>query len=198
MADDLIQIRYDDAEITRLFQQIEQRGRDTRPLLAGWGERLKNSVRRNIMEGGRPAKFAPLKPVTARNWLFSKKSYWTGGGNLTAAGQKRVENRTPLNTGNPAGLLNSINWRAVPDGLAVGTDKIYGALQNFGGTVHLPDIWAKTKQALMWVGALHPVKVVKAHDVTLPARPFLLIQDEDWLYLRQSALEYLLGEGAFK
>lgn len=198
MADDVIQVTYNDAEVTRLFAQIEARGRDPRPLLANWGERLKNSVRRTIMEGGRPAKFAPLKPVTARNWLFSKKSYWTKVGNLTTAGQARAENRTPLNTGNPAGLLNSINWRIVPEGLAVGSDKIYSAIQNLGGTINLPDIWHKVKEALYWVGALHPVKMVKAHDVTIPGRPYLVIQDEDWEYMRQSALNFLLGEGAYK
>jgi len=196
---DVIQVKYDDAEVTRLYGQILARARNPAPLLADWGERLKNSVRRNIMEGGRPAKFVPLKPASARAWLFSKKSYWTKGGNLTAAGQARAENRTPLFTGNPAGLLNSINWRALGhDALAVGSDKIYAAIQQFGGTVHLPDIYPQVKQALMWPGALHPVKMARAHDVTLPARPYLMIQDEDWLYLRQSALNYLLGEGAVK
>ena len=198
MAEGPIQVIYNDAEITRLFQQITARGANPRPLLADWGERLKNSVRQNIREGGRPQKFAPLKPVSARAWLFSKKSYWTKGGSLTAAGQQRAENRTPLNTGSPSGLLPSINWRIVPEGLAVGSDKIYAAIQNFGGTIHLPDIYAKVKQALMWPGALHPVKMVQAHDVTLPARTYLAIQDDDWLYMRQSALQYLLGEGAWK
>lgn len=195
---DIIEIRYEDAEITRLFQQITARAGNPKPLLADFGERLKNSVRRNIMEGGRPAKFAPLKPVTARNWLFSKKSYWTKGGSLTAAGQQRAGSRTRLNTGNPGGLLPSINWRIMPEGIAVGSDKIYAAIQNFGGTIHLPDIWPKAKGALMWPGALHPVKMTHAHDVTIPPAPFLVIQDDDWLYMRQSALGYLLGEGAWK
>ncbi len=194
----MIDARYEDAEITRLFQQITDRGRNPRPLLADWGERLKNSVRRTITEGGRPARFAPLKPVSARDWLFSKKSYWTKGGSLTAAGQARAENRTPLNTGNPGGLLNSINWRIVPEGLAVGSDKPYAAIQHLGGTVHIPDIWPKVKQALMWPGALHPMPMAHAHDVTIPARSYLVIQDEDWEYMRQSALGYLLGEGAWK
>lgn len=194
-----IQAKFDDAEVTRLFSQIEQRARNPRPpILADWGERLKNSVRRNIREGGRPVKFVPLKPVTARNWLFSKKSYWTKSGGLTAAGRERAANRTPLYTGNPGGLLGSINWRIVPEGLAVGSDKKYAAIQNFGGTIHLPNIYAKVKQALMWAGAAHPVKMVKAHDVTIPARTYLAIQEEDWAYMRQSGLNYLLGEGAWK
>jgi phage gpG-like protein len=193
-----IEARYDDAEITRLFQQIEQRGRNPQPLLSDWGERLKNSVRQTIREGGRPAKFVPLRPVTARNWLFSKSSYWTKGGSLTAAGRERAANRTPLYTGNPAGLLPSINWRIIPQGLAVGTDKIYGWIQHHGGTVHIPDIHARVKQALMWPGALHPVKLAHAHDITIPGRPYLVIQNEDWAYMRQSALSYLLGEGAWK
>jgi phage gpG-like protein len=195
---DIIEVRYEDAGITRLFQQITARGRNPRPLLAAWGERLKNSVRKNIMEGGRPAKFTPLKPVTARAWLFSKKSYWTKSGGLTAAGQARAGNRTPLFTGNPGGLLASINWREVPAGLAVGSDKVYAAIHNFGGTIQVPDIWPKVKAALMWPGALHPVKMVKGHAVTIPARPYLVIQDDDWAYMRQSALQYLLGEGAWK
>lgn len=193
-----IECRYEDAQITRLFQQITARSRDTGPLKADFGERIKNSVRRNIMEGGRPVKFVPLKPVTARNWLFSKSSYWTKSGGLTAAGRERAANRTPLYTGNPGGLLNSINWRIVPEGLAVGSDKPYAGIQQHGGTVHLPDIWPKVKQALMWPGALHPVKMARAHDVTIPARPYLMIQQEDWAYMRQSALAYLLGEGAWK
>lgn len=171
---EMIDIRYEDAEITRLFQQITARAGNPRPLLADWGERLKISVRRNIMEGGRPQKFTPLKPVVFRSWLFSKKSYWTKAGNLTAAGQKRAEGRTPLFTGNPGGLLASINWREVPEGLAVGTDKIYGAIHNYGGLAG------------------------RGHRTSIPPRPYLLIQDEDWAYMRQSGLEFLLGEGAWK
>lgn len=171
---DIIDIRYEDAEITRLFQQIKARAANPQPLLADWGERLKNSVRRNIMEGGRPEKFVPLKAATARSWLLSKKSYWTKAGNLTAAGQKRAEGRTPLLTGNPAGLLYSINWREVPEGLAVGSDKIYAAIHHFGGLAG------------------------RGHKTFIPARPYLLIQDDDWAYMRQSALGFLLGEGAWK
>lgn len=171
---EMISARFEDAEITRIFNQITARARSPRPLLADWGERLKNSVRRNIMKGGRPQKFTPLKPVVFRAWLFSKKSYWTKGGNLTAAGQKRAANRTPLFTGNPGGLLPSINWREVPEGLAVGTDKIYGAIHHYGGLAG------------------------RGHKTTIPARPYLLIQNDDWAYMRQSALGFLLGEGAWK
>lgn len=197
---DIIQIRYDDAEVTRLFAAITARAQNPRPLLADWGERIKNSVRRNILEGGRPVKFAPLKPVTVRNWLFTRSTWWTKAGNMSQKGRAAQEGRKPLlDTGMSGGLLGSINWRILAaNALAVGSDKIYAAIQHFGGTVHLPDIWAKVKRALMWPGALHPVKKAQAHDVTIPARPYLLIQDEDWLYFRQSALQYLLGEGSWK
>ncbi len=195
-----VQIRYRDDEASRLFQQVLARGADYGPLLAAWGERLKASIRQNFLAGGRPNPWAPLKARTARDWLFSRSSYWTQGGSLSQAGQRAQADRRPLvDQGMRGGLLGSLNWRILDQhSVAVGSDKDYAAIHQFGGTVQIPDLHAQVKMALMWPGALHPVKTVRAHAVTIPARPYLLVQEEDWLQMRQAALEYLLGEGSYK
>ena len=193
-----MEIRYEDAEATRLMTQIRERGRNLPPLLAAWGERGKVSIRQTFLAGGRPAAWPALKPVTGRNWLFSRASSWTKAGGLTKSGQAAEEGRKPLiDKGMRGGLMGSVNWRLLGgDSVGVGSDKPYAAIHHFGGTVSLPEILPRLKQALFWPGAGHPMKRAAAHDVTIPARPWLVLQPEDWTSFRQSALQYCLTGGA--
>jgi phage gpG-like protein len=45
-----------------------------------------------------------------------------------------------------------------------------------------------------WPGAAHPVRVVKHPGSDIPARPFLMVQDEDWEEIRHIAFNYLTGK----
>jgi phage gpG-like protein len=51
----------------------------------------------------------------------------------------------------------------------------YAGIHQFGGTIHIPDIFPKKAKALFFMAGGKNVfaKKVKAHNVTMPARPFL-------------------------
>lgn len=60
-----------------------------------------------------------------------------------------------VDKGFAGGLLGSIHWEVADNVIYVGTDKIYAAIHQFGG------------------------QAGRNHKVTIPAREFLMIQDED-------------------
>lgn len=64
--------------------------------------------------------------------------------------------------------------RVVTDGFEIGTNLEYAAIQNFGGTIHHPERrrdkpWVFTNES----GETIFTRKIKAHNVTIPARPFL-------------------------
>lgn len=66
------------------------------------------------------------------------------------------------------GLLGSIHAEPAANQVMIGTDKIYAAIHQFGG------------------------QAGRGLKTTIPARPFLLVQDEDWPEITESLGEYLL------
>lgn len=71
-----------------------------------------------------------------------------------------------------ARLVSSLTHNATPDGVEVGTNVIYAAIHQLGGTIR-----PKTGKALSFATA--DGKRVKVASVRMPARPFLGIDDDD-------------------
>ena len=69
-----------------------------------------------------------------------------------------------------ARLKNSIKVQASSDKVVVGTNVIYAAIQHFGG------------------------QAGRGRKVRIPARPFMMIQDEDWKEINEVAADYLLRQ----
>ena len=124
------------------------------------------SVQRNFEVGGRPNKWAPLKAST----LKKRKS---GGGPLVVKGFA-------------AGLLGSIHSETTPSSATVGTDKIYAAVHQFGaakgsfgmglaGSFGRTGLMGSLERGGGW--DLSTQRQLPWGDI--PARPFLLLQDED-------------------
>jgi len=80
-----------------------------------------------------------------------------------------------------ARLRRSFTVEVGDESVAVGTNVIYAAIHHFGGMIR--PVHAK---ALFWGGASNPVKSVK-----LPARPFLMVQKEDWSEIRETLGDFL-------
>jgi len=83
---------------------------------------------------------------------------------LTKKGDKIL-----INQGFAGGLMGSIHPEIGDDYVMVGTDKKYAAIHQFGG------------------------KAGRGGKVTIPARPFLLIQDEDIDDITEELNDYLMG-----
>jgi phage virion morphogenesis protein len=134
------------------------------------------SVKRNFEVGGRPAKWAELKPST----LKKRKS---GGGPLVVQG-------------NAGGLLGSIHSETTPTTATVGTDKIYAAVHQFGakrgsfgmglvGSFKRTGVMGSLERGGGW--DLSSQRPLPWGDI--PARPFLVIQDVD----REDILDVLVN-----
>jgi phage virion morphogenesis protein len=68
--------------------------------------------------------------------------------------------------------MRSISVRASSDKVVVGTNVVYAAIHHFGG------------------------QAGRGRKVTIPARPFMMIQDEDWKEINEVSADYLLREGS--
>ncbi len=138
------------------------------------------SVQRNFEVGGRPAKWAPLKPST----LKKRKS---GGGPLVVKGFG-------------GGLLGSVNAQSDSTSASVGTNKIYAATHQFGARK------GSFGQALAGdfrrTGFLRGVERGGGNDWSayrsipwgdIPARPYLLVQETDSEEILEVLANHVLG-----
>jgi phage gpG-like protein len=105
---------------------------------------------------------------------------------MSAATERRLHGvngkpgkRILIGQGSHGGLMDSIHYEEHADHVLVGTDKAYGAIHQMGGKVPAMTIRPSYKKALYWPGALHPVKKVNRPEITIPARPYLMVQEED-------------------
>lgn len=185
MAGGAIQIKVNDRLVKQNLADLLGRMRNKRPGLKIIGQIIRTSVVRNFEKGGRPQKWKPLKKAT----LAQKKG-----------------NKILINKGFDGGLLGSINVKATESSVSVGTNKKYAAIHQIGGTIKHPAheriIHFKTFKAGPRKGktlfskankASHGMKTaVGAYNIKIPARPYLLVQDEDWPEMRAALNDFLL------
>lgn len=153
-----------DVETKAFFDGIRARLTDMTPAMSMIGQTVRASILRNFDQGGRPEHWRPLAIATIK--ASFKKSDFTKGGRLSKKGNSRLQGGAPLtNTGR---LRNSINARAFPDRVEIGPAGgiPYAAIHQFGGLAG------------------------KGHKVRIPARPYLMVQDEDWKMIREQLMAY--------
>lgn len=137
------------------------------------------SVQRNFEVGGRP-KWAPLKPST----LKKRKS---SGGPLVVKG-------------NAGGLLQSVHAESNATQATVGTDKIYAAVHQFGakkgsfgmglaGSFRRTGVMGSLERGGGW--DLSSQRPLPWGDI--PARPYLMLQEEDREDAGAILAKYVLG-----
>lgn len=165
-----VTLTIDDQQVQQMLVQIIRRGTDLRPALSAVGALVRESIRTNFAEGGRPI---PWKPVKGR------------------AGE-------PLrDTGR---LMNSITRKVTDNEVRVGTNVVYAAVHHFGeergsfGTFaqRVKPHQRRVTQAfgrrlrspvLAMVGGHTRQAQLPWGDI--PARPFMLVQDEDLSDIRE-------------
>ncbi len=159
-----IAIDIDNKQVGKLLQRLQRRGHNLRPVLGEIGEILLTSIERNFAAAGRPHK-----------WPASGRVKRGGGQTLTDTGR----------------LRRSFTRKIGNDQVAIGTNVEYAAALHFGAKVGPHIIKPKHGKALFWPGAAHPVKQVRHPGFTLPARPFLMVQDDDWPKIRRAVERHL-------
>lgn len=140
-------------EINQLFTALKRKVSDMTPILDEIGEAFVSSVQRNFQVGGRFGKANPYGGGT-QHWVPSGRAIREAGGTLTDTGQ----------------LAASITFRRKgKTGLTVGTNKIYGAVHQYGG------------------------RAGRNNSALIPARPFIVLQDDDLQEVIDILKDYLSG-----
>jgi phage gpG-like protein len=155
----------------RTLEAIRQRLDNLAPALTAMKEVGLDSIRQTFQAGGRPTPWAPLRSPRRR-------------GSASAA--------IPLNdTGHLRASITAIIGR---NSITFGTNVPYAAMHHFGGTISLPVIVPRQARALRFVAADGTVvfaRRVRAHTVSIPARPFMVLQPQDVRTMGEILAEYL-------
>lgn len=177
-----ISITIKDKGIQDLLKKLQKRMRSLKPVMGLIGEIVQESVEHNFEVGGRPRWKQLSKTTRDRR---AKQGQWPG--------------QILVVHGKAGGLMGAINYRPAKDRVTIGAKKAHAALHQFGakkgafGTVQ-----AKVKEHVR--RRLDGGKTtVKAHTRKMhipwgdiPARPFMMVQDEDWEEIGETLMDYLI------
>lgn len=165
--------------------EMIRRAKDLRPAMNEIGEIVMASVTRNFDDGGRPRRWKKLSPATIE--ARKKQNKWPG--------------QILVRTGN----LKRIHYKATKQKVTVSPSaqaSRYAVLHQFGaragsfGTVaarvksHLRNIRGKQVRV-----AAH-TRRARLPWGDIPARPFMLVQDEDVADMTEAISDYLMGGGS--
>lgn len=158
-----IDVKIEDKEVLEALKKAAERAGDLTPVMRTIGEVVRSSVERNFAASGRP------------KWKPSKRVIREGGQTLSDSGI----------------LRRSFTVAAGRDKVSVGTNVIYAAIHQFGGKTRPHDIRPKNKKALRTPFGLF--RKVKHQGSIIPARPFLMVQNEDWTEIKHAINDYITG-----
>ena len=163
---DFINATIERHEFDKLIEIMKDRAVHLKPIMAVTGNMVVKSVRQNFRDGGRPEK-----------WEKSKKP----------------KGMTLVGTG---ALMKSIHYKVDDDGMGVtvmtGPQK-YAAIHQFGGQTKPHEIRAKNRKAipLTFGGVTIFRKKVNHPGSKIPARPYMLLQDEDIKIIENMMIQHI-------
>lgn len=157
--------------LSKTFERMLKNSGNLKQVYKTIGEIQVASVQKTFKVGGRP------------KWKPSSRSISDGGTALSDTGR----------------LKNSINYRLVADGVIVGTNVRYATTMHFGakrGAFGSKTVTVKAHTRKSKLGKKYSVKSFGRKMVipwgNIPARPFLVIRDEDIIKFRQAVYNAIL------
>ncbi len=164
----------DDAEVKTELKGLAGRLAKPRQALKECGLVLLRSVAKNFASGGRPVRWKP-----------SGRARRQGGVTLT----------------DTARLKKSMTMEVTEKRLAVGTNVKYARIHQLGGRID-KNVTVRTHWRRMVQAFGRPIpprsQMVAAHSrhvrFMVPARPFLMIQDEDWRMFGRIFEDYIIAD----
>ena len=179
MSGAMIDVKIEDKEIREVLNLLGRRTQDLKPAFSIIGEIVRTSIVRNFEKSGRPRKWKAHSET-------SKKR--------RGAGAKILQDQ-----GAAGGLSGSIHYKASADKVKIGTNKAYGAVHQYGAKKGSFGIFAVNIQSHLRKAVSGKSYKVKAHTRKtalpwgdIPARPFLMVQDEDWTEILAALNDYIL------
>jgi phage gpG-like protein len=181
------------AQVASALEGIGRRAQDPRVILARFGVQAIRSIQQTFAAGGRPARWKPWALSTAAN---EAGRLYTTSGRVTASRGRTARARTGKVLYDTGRLANSVTARTSgPRTLVVGTNVVYARIHHLGGTVQIPAITLPRGRAMRWFrpgGQPVFARGTAAHRVRIPARPWLVLQDEDLTLCRQMIAGYVV------
>ncbi|WP_155321193.1 phage virion morphogenesis protein [Desulfosarcina ovata] len=176
MAGISFQIYADEQPLRRYLKRIENRLESPRPVLASIGEYMLRRTEERFFAQKDPQGKAwkKLSPVTLKTKKHTKI--------LTESGN----------------LRGRIVYRLEPGAVVIGTNVVYGAIHQLGGTIR-KNVQVRIHWRIMNRAFGRPIParhvMVDSHerkmDLTIPARPFLGVNDEDRQEFENILIDYL-------
>ena len=158
----MIVARFDHAHLDAEIANIINRGRDLTAPLASCGEVMLTSIDKNFEVQGRYAsaesmrggstRWEPLAESTKRARIGGSRAF-TNAGTLRKKARAKLAGLKILQQSGH--LAASFSKQVGGNTLTIGSNLIYAAIHNYGG------------------------QAGRGHRVTIPARPMLVVQDED-------------------
>lgn len=170
-------VSIDDSQINKALADLSARMRNLTPVMREIGEIVRTSVERNFAASGRPEK-----------WPESQRVKRKGGQTLSDTGRLRRSFARP-------GAV-----KAQKDRVSVGTNVVYAAIHQMGGkTKARTGVLAFNKSgrflsrgdASRQRGGAIRIAIARNPGATIPARPFLMVQTEDWTEIKNVLNNYL-------
>lgn len=207
-------LKLEDKGVQELLNRLQARMINLKRPLGAIGEVIVSSIARNFMEGGRWSGKVGDVMGGSQKWQDLAEST-----KKARAKMKKWPGKILVLSGS-AGLMGSISRQVTEDSVIVGTNKEYARVHQFGAVIHMKggtrtlrlrttasgDLVRQGKEGLLKnlarfaraegskahkrfkeVGA-----TVKPYDVTIPARPFLVVQLEDLVEISNTILDYLV------
>lgn len=155
-------------QLDALFEVMKDHSIHLKPVLAAIGNVAVKSIKRNFREGGRPNK-----------WAESQKP----------------KGKTMIGTGH---LSKFIHYSVDNDesGVTIATPPVkYAAILHFGGKTRPHEIWYKNRSALRFFRNGVPVYYGKVNHPgsNIPARPYMLLQDEDVKIIENMMIQHIVN-----
>jgi phage virion morphogenesis protein len=166
----MIDISIDSEATLRRLQGVAARLADTRPLTRMLAGIMHRAVEDNFEQQGRP-RWPNLAAATIAG--RTKQGTWPG----------KILQRT-------GSLAASITQESGAGFARVGTNKVYAAIQQFGGTTRAHVIRPRSKRALAFGGIV--VREVHHPGSRIPARPFLALTADDERDLISAAEQFVI------
>lgn len=174
-----MRIEIDDARLQEVLAKSIERCENKQQALRAVGAIVRESIRTNFREGGRPEK-----------WDASKR------GEADSIPKRRVGTLRDTNR-----LMNSFTIKADQERVIVGTNVVYAATHNYGAEKYsFGTVVAKVPEHYRTFRGRFKIKV-KAHDRkmklpwgTIPARPFMHITTDDIADIEEIMAAHITGE----
>ena len=181
-------------DIVRIISNINYN-----PLCSILANIVRNSIEENFASGGRYGN--GLFGGGNQKWQPSrraKKEYYTN-----ESGQKQ-DGKTLQSSGQLAASIR-VKANAVQGGvnIEIGSNKKYAMIHQFGGVIQHPGgtpyislgsgliAFVSKKKAETLKSKGKSVKLTKAHSINIPARPYLVLQEEDINMIQRKFGEYI-------